>query len=48
MKKIILTSVIVFTIGVLSILNTINSTKTTAGKIAKVAINDRTILATAD
>jgi len=48
MKKIILTSVIVFTVGILSILNTTNGAKTTSAKVAKVAINDRIVLATAD
>ncbi len=48
MKKIILTTVIVFTVGILSILNTTNNTKTTSVKVAKVAVNDRIVLATAD
>ena len=48
MKKLILTVAIVFTAGILAVMNTTNNTHTTSVKIAKVSVDNRNILATAD
>jgi len=48
MKKLILTAAIVFTAGILSLMNKTNTNHTTSVKTAKVIIDNRNILATAD
>jgi len=48
MKKLILTAAIVFTAGILSLMNTKNTNPTTSVKTAKVILDNRNILATAD
>ncbi|MDB5029658.1 hypothetical protein [Mucilaginibacter sp.] len=48
MLKAILTAAIVLSVGLLSLIKTTTPAKTTSVQLAKVMINSRTVLATAD